>query len=140
LKVFIDTSAFCALTIPKDIHNQRAKAIYKQLPKAKTTFYTSDYVLDEVYTLLKKRGNHATAIKFMDSISKSNLIVLRVSENTEEAAKTIFRRNDDTRLSFTDCTSFALINEYNLDAVFAFDNHFVYYPFKHPVQVFGLTQ
>jgi hypothetical protein len=138
--VFINTSAFCALTIPKDIHNQTAKAIYKRFPKGKTSFYTSDYVLDEVYTLLKMRSTHATAIKFMDRIARSSLITLRVSDTIEEAAKEIFRRYDNKKLSFTDCTSFALINAFNLAAVFAFDRHFNYYRYTHPVQVLGLTQ
>ena len=138
--MFIDTSAFCALTTPRDLHNQTAKAIYKQFPKGKTAFYTSDYVLDEVYTLLKIRSNQAVAVKFMDRIAKSSLIVLRVADTIDEAAKAIFRQYDDKRLSFTDCTSFALINEFNLDAVFAFDSHFNYHHYKHPVQVLGLIQ
>ena len=31
MKVFIDTSAFCALTVPKDQFNSTAKIIYKQI-------------------------------------------------------------------------------------------------------------
>ena len=124
MKVFIDTSAFCAVTIPRDQYNAAAKALYKTILKDNVLFYTSDYVLDEVYTLLKTRGSHATSIKFMDGITKSNIVVLRVAEDTERAAKIIFRRFDDKRLSFTDCTSFALINHFGIDAVFSFDEHF----------------
>ena len=140
MKIFIDTSAFCALTIPKDLHNQKAKAIYKELPLGKTIFYTSDYVLDEAYTLLKTRGSHATAIKFMDATAKSDLVILRVTELIEEAAKKIFRLYDDKRLSYTDCTSFAIINKLKLTAVFAFDTHFTYHPYDHPVKILGSAQ
>lgn len=73
MKVFVDTSAFCALTIPKDQHNLRAKSLYEQLKERKAVIYTSDYVLDEVYTLLKTRGSHQTSVKFMDQINKSNI-------------------------------------------------------------------
>jgi len=134
VKVFVDTSAFCALTIPKDQYNLKAKSLYKQLKEDRFLFYTSDYVLDEVYTLLKTRGSHRTSVDFMDQINKSNIILLRITEEVEENAKVIFRRFEDRRLSFTDCTSFALINQFGIEAVFAFDEHFRYHPYSHPVK------
>jgi predicted nucleic acid-binding protein len=70
LKVFIDISAFCALAIPKDQHNFKAKSLYRQIQQDKAGIYTSDYVLDEVYTLLKTRSSYSTAIKFMNQIDK----------------------------------------------------------------------
>lgn len=137
MKVFIDTSAFFALTIPKDQHNLRAKSLYNQLKEYKALFYTSDYVLDEVYTLLKTRGSHRTAVNFMDQINKTGISFLRITEELEEYAKDIFKRFDDRRLSFTDCTSFALINQLEVKAVFAFDEHFRYHPYSHPVKFWG---
>ena len=134
MKVFIDTSAFCALTVPKDQNNHKAKALHQQMQSEKPSLYTSDYVLDEVYTLLKTRSCHDTSIKFMDRINNSNTIVLRITDDIIEAAKAIFRRFEDKKMSFTDCTSFALINHTGIEAVFAFDNHFRYPPYSHPVQ------
>jgi predicted nucleic acid-binding protein len=135
LKVFVDTSAFCALTIPKDQHNHKAKAIYKQIHKDKAIICTSDYVLDETYTLLKMRGSHPTAVKFLNQMDKCNITILRVTEDIEESAKAIFIKIDDKRLSYTDCTSFALINHTGIDSVFAFDEHFRYHPYSHPVKI-----
>ncbi len=135
MKVFIDTSALCALTIPKDQHNFTAKSLYKQIQTDKAILYTSDYVLDEVYTLLKNRSSHATAVKFMNQMDKCSMTILRVNEDIEKDAKTIFKKFDDRRLSFTDCTSFALTNQLNIDAVFAFDEHFKYHPYTHPVKI-----
>jgi len=137
LRAFIDTSAFCALAIPKDRHNLKAKSLYKKLKEQKASFYTSGYVLDEAYTLLKMRGSHKTAVSFMDQMNESHITILRVDEEVEEAAKDIFRRVDDRKLSFTDCTSFALINMHDMDAAFAFDEHFRYHPFSHPVEFRG---
>lgn len=68
MKIFIDTGAFCALSIGKDEYNLKAKSIYKQAQKEEAIAYTSDYVLDEFYTLLKTRGSHSTAIKFMKKV------------------------------------------------------------------------
>jgi len=137
LKVFIDTGAFCALAIPKDQNNSNAKAIYAKFQEHKAIIYTSDYVLDETYTLLKMRGSHATSVKFMDEMGKSHINILRIDEDIEAAAKTIFRKFEDRRLSFTDCTGFALINQFGIEAVFAFDEHFRYHPYSHPVKFYG---
>ena len=137
MKVFIDTGAFCALTIPKDEHNQKAKFILKQLKERKAILYTSDYVLDEVYTLLKTRASHTTSVKFMDELQKISIIILRITQGIEESAKAIFRQFEDKRLSFTDCSSFALINHFGIDAVFAFDEHFRYHRYTHPVEFLG---
>jgi len=137
LKVFIDTSAFCAITIPGDQHNAKAKSAYKHIQKTKSSIYTSDYVLDEVYTLLKSRSSHFTAIKFMDEFEKTNITILHITEEIEKAAKKIFRRFEEKRLSFTDCTSFSLINAFSIETAFAFDDHFRYHPYSHPVTLLG---
>ena len=137
MKVFIDTGAFCALAIPKDQHNTTAKTIYKQIHNDKATICTSDYVLDETYTLLKTRSSHTTAVKFMSQMDKCNITILRVTEDIEESAKSIFRKFDDKRLSYTDCISFALINHFGIEVVFAFDEHFRYHPYAHSVKIFG---
>ena len=134
LKVFIDTSAFCALAIPKDQFNSAAKTIHKQILNKKAHIYSSNYVLDEVYTLLKTRSSHTISVRFMDEIQKSHMIILRVTEDIEDAAKAIFRKFVDKRLSFTDCTSFALINHFHIEAAFAFDEHFRYHSYSHPVE------
>ncbi|MBI5683377.1 MAG: type II toxin-antitoxin system VapC family toxin [Deltaproteobacteria bacterium] len=137
MKVFIDTSAFCALAIPKDQNNSNAKAIHTKLQEQKAIIYTSDYILDESYTLLKMRGSHTTSVKFMDEIGKSHINILKIDEHIETAAKAIFRKFEDKRLSFTDCTSFVVINQFGIEAVFAFDEHFKYHPYPHSVKIFG---
>jgi len=137
LKVFIDTSAFCALALPKDQNNSQAKDINLKLQGKRPLLYTSDYVLDETFTLLSMRGGHSVAVKFMDQIDGAHINIISVDFEILNAAKTIFRKFDDKRLSFTDCTSFALINIHDLDSVFSFDDHFRRHPYTHPVQYWG---
>lgn len=134
MKVFIDTSAFCALAIPKDQYNPSAKIHYKQIQERNAIFYSSDYGMDETYTLLKTRSSYATSIKFMDQIDSSRITILRITEEIEASAKSIFKQFKDKRLSFTDCSSFALVNYFDIDAVFAFDEHFRYHPYSHAVE------
>jgi predicted nucleic acid-binding protein len=137
VKVFVDTGAFCAATIPADERNSAAKDTFRSLHQQKALLFTSDYVLAELFTLLNVRAGHRAAVTFMDTFEKSGISVLRVSETIEIQAKNIFRRMDIPRLSFTDCTSFALINGHRLDHAFSFDGHFRIFRFSHPVIVLG---
>lgn len=92
MKVFTDTSAFCTLAIPKDQYNPSAKVLYKQIQLRNAIIYSSDYFMDETYTLLKTRSSHATSIKFMDQIQNRRITILRITEDIEESAKTIFKQ------------------------------------------------
>ena len=80
MKVFVDTGAFCALAIPHDQNNPKAKSINTKLQEIKAILYTSDYVLDETYTLLKMRGSHTTAVNFMDRIDESRINICGLPE------------------------------------------------------------
>jgi predicted nucleic acid-binding protein len=133
MKVFIDTGAFYASAISSDARNKAAKAIFLKLQNSKARLSTSDYVLAETYTLLNAREGHRAAVAFMDAFEDSGINILRVSAAVETRAKNIFRKLDTPRLSFFDCTSFALINAHALDHAFSFDAHFAFFRFNHPV-------
>jgi predicted nucleic acid-binding protein len=91
-------------------------------------FVTSDYVLDEAYTLLRQRAGHGVAVQFGEDIRASR--VLRVEYLTPdviEAAWRTFRAFADKDFSFTDCTSFALMERLGLQTASTFDDHFRQY-------------
>ena len=136
MKVFIDTGAFCAALIPGDTHNLSAKKRFLSLQEQNAIMLTSDYVLAELYTLLRVRSSHRTAIAYMDSFEKSGIRLLLAHEIREKAQE-IFRVYDLPRLSFTDCTSFALVNAHRIDHIFTFDKHFSFFRFNHPVVILG---
>lgn len=138
MKVFIDTGAFYAAAISNDARNTAAKKISQELHRHKAWLFTSDYILAETYTLLNAREGHHAAVAFMDAIEHSEINVLRVSLTIEASAKEIFRKLDTPRLSFFDCTSFALINAHRLDHAFSFDSHFSFFRFDHSVKVLGV--
>jgi uncharacterized protein len=133
MKVFIDTGAFYAAAVSSDARNAAAKAIFQKLHHENFRMYTSDYLLAETYTLLNARVGHHAAVTFMDAIEASDITLLRVSATIETRAKNIFRKLDTPRLSFFDCTSFALINTHAISHVFTFDTHFSFFRFNHPV-------
>ena len=50
--------------------------------------------------------------------------LVRVDEELMLKAWSYFKKQDDKRYSFTDCTSFALMKEMRLTHCLAFDRHF----------------
>lgn len=137
MKVFVDTGGFCALAIPDDRWHECALHILENLRTKNATITTSNFVLVELYTLLNARAGHRTAISFMDRLESSDTNVIRVTEEIEGESRIIFRKYDLPRLSFTDCTSFALINTQRISHIFTFDQHFRIFRFKHHVTVLG---
>jgi predicted nucleic acid-binding protein len=126
--IFIDTAAFLAVENRRDAHHEEALAFRAVALERGQRFVTSDYVLDEAYTLLRLRAGHGVAVQFGEDIRASR--VLRVEYLTAdaiEAAWRIFRAFADKDFSFTDCTSFALMERLGLEAAFTFDDHFRQY-------------
>ncbi len=85
----------------------------------------SDYLLDEVYTLIRMRVGHRAAVDFGQSIQASRFFRIEpVTPADFEAAWRIFSRYDDKLFSFTDCTSFAVMERLRIRTAFTFDDNF----------------
>lgn len=129
LKVFIDTWAWCALVNKKDAAHESAKRLNKELLEQNYLFITTNFVLDETYTLIRSRIGYKAAIDFGNKIRSSRkfgvLKIITIDEETEEEAWKLFvKYKDIERLSFTDCTSFAVMKQLGLQEAFTGDRHF----------------
>ena len=124
--IFVDTSAWYAAEVEDDTNHEKARKFLFQLAQGKHGIaITSDHVLDETLTLLQSRRGHLEAVTFIDKIKKSKSIrIFWVNESIFDKALGIFRKRDDVSWSFTDCTSFELMNDLSITAAFTFDNHF----------------
>ncbi len=123
--VFVDTSAWYALLDRKDLNHLAAARFVEQ---SAIPLVTSTYVLDETVTLAKRHLGHAAAVRFGDRLWKEEVArLVRISPEDEMRAWTLFTRYADKGFSYTDCTSFALMERLQLDSVFAFDAHFAQY-------------
>jgi predicted nucleic acid-binding protein len=127
LKVFLDTSALVGYYNEDDtLHEDAAKAMGKflsgEIPLTK--FYTSDYVFDEVLTIFEcALKRHDLAVRIGEALQTSPRIsILKVDDETFHSSWKLFV--SEKGLSFTDCTSFALIKALGIQAAFTFDRHF----------------
>ena len=120
--IFVDTGAWYALVDRKDPDHSVSKKFY---PAATLPFITTNFVFDETITLLMRRLGWDTAYKFGEGLKNSNLAtIITVTRADEEKAWEIFSKYTDTGFSYTDCTSFAVIERLKIDTVFTFDTHF----------------
>ena len=126
--IFVDTSAFLALENRRDLYHSKALLFKDTCLKTGQTLITSDYVLDESYTIIRLRAGHTIAVQFGESLRKSQFIRIEhiIPEIIEEAWR-LFKKFEDHDFSFTDCTSFALMERLNISNAFTFDAHFQEY-------------
>lgn len=122
--IFVDTSMFYALTNENDDFHSRAVIIWGKLKAAQDIIVTSNYVLDETFTLLRKRRGRLVVDEFRKSLAGEYPIkIMRVIVADEAKAWDYFLL-DWSDLSFTDCVSFAMMKRLEIIHVAAFDEHF----------------
>ena len=126
--LFIDTSAFLALANDRDNHYKAAQRFLMDMQNGKfrpTRLITTDYIVDETLTRVRFKVGHTQAVNWGQNIHSSKIIELwRVDETVYGDALAIFEKYNDKQLSFTDCTSFALMKSMGINDVFTFDDDF----------------
>lgn len=128
-EIFIDTWAWCALINKRDSGHNAAQKANKDLVDQGYLYITSNFILDESYTLIRSRIGYKAAVEFGKKIKKlvelGAVKIIRITKEVEDLAWALFVKYDDMEdLSFTDCTSFAVMREMNLKEVFTDDGHF----------------
>ena len=123
--IFIDTGAFLARYLSRDQHHSESIAGWKMLARDPRTCFTSNFVLDELFTLLGRRAGYGFAAERARSIYASRTLqILRPDHNDEVQAIALMARYADQRVSFTDCVSFQLMRSRHIRLFFGFDRHF----------------
>ena len=119
---FVDTGFWVALLLRKDAHHREAAALWKE-PLG--SLLSTNHVLGETCTFLRRRASHRAAVAFLDAAQKSSRLVLtHVEEAQEVEALRWLRRHDEREYSFVDATSFAVMRHRRLTEALAFDGDF----------------
>ncbi len=125
--IFVDTGAFLARYLARDQHHAAAVRSWNELGSRGWRVHTSNFVLDETFTLLGRWASHDFAADRAEAILTSdNLEILRPTLEDELEALELFRKLADQKVSFTDCVSFALMRRHRIERAFGFDRHFAY--------------
>ncbi len=128
--IFVDTWGWLALGHRRDNYHQQVKNLYYSLQSNYVEIYTSDYVLDELISLLFKREIYSEAVKFFTSIVKSaDLGYIKIERVTNERFLADWelrqKLTDKPNISFTDLTSMIIMQDLGIQYVLTQDNHFI---------------
>lgn len=124
-RLFIDTWGWLVLADAKDPAHSRAAAVRR----SHRAFVTTDYVLDETITRLFSRCPFSLAQAFCEGIFDAREAgVLSVEPITParfaKAWKFRTKYRDKPQFSFTDLTSFVVMEELRIQNVLTSDSHF----------------
>jgi hypothetical protein len=119
--VFVDTGAWFAASVPSDADHAQAKAF---IASNAEPFVTSDYIYDELLTLFRSRGAEHRAKEWIAKLRSEKCEIESVTRDDIERATAVFFDYADKAWSFTDCTSFVVIERLGIDRAFSFDDHF----------------
>ena len=123
--IYIDTGAFIARHLKRDQYNETAVTSWKDLQTKNERYFTSNFVLDETFTLLGRRAGYKFASQRARNIYLSDTItILRPDREAEIKALDLFEKYSNLEVSYTDCISFVLMSRNRIDRVFSFDKHF----------------
>jgi uncharacterized protein len=128
VRVFIDSGGWLSVLVRTDRHYQVGKSYFDRLLAQRARIWTTSLILDEVITRLRYDVGHAQAAEFIRLVQRSvaagTLSVSEIDREMWACAEELFLKYSESKLSFTDCTSFALLRVMDADEVFGFHSHF----------------
>lgn len=122
MSIFIDSSAFIAYYHIKDEHHKEAVELFEQIFDEHKfgEIYSSDYILGESVTVVQIRTkNKKLAIALGERLLYSEIKLLKITEEILEKTWELYKKVDT--LSFTDCSTLALMQEYGIENIATFD-------------------
>jgi predicted nucleic acid-binding protein len=128
-RVFVDASAFVALSMSRDQFHGRALAIQFRLVRAGTLLFTTNFILAEVHAMLVSRQGHLHALSTLREIDRGDVTITRVTEQDESNARILLGRYRDKSFSLTDALSFVVMEDLGITTAFSFDDDFAQYGF-----------
>jgi uncharacterized protein len=128
--VLIDTRGWLTLNDAGERQHPQVATLYRDLLKHSTQIYTTTFILDETFTLLFKRLNPYQAQKAMlqlsAAFSSAPFHLIQIDESRFTQAQTLrMKYLDKPQISFTDLTSIAIMQEFNIRHVLTEDAHFI---------------
>lgn len=119
---FVDTSAWFAAT---NSTSARHPAVVAELKAHRGRLVSSNFVVHETVTLIRRRLGWQAARDFGERARAGRIArMVDITSADEQAAWDIFVRYHDHVFSFTDCTSFALMQRLGLTTAITLDADF----------------
>ena len=123
--VFVDTAGWMACADESDPVHEPACGARDTALEQGSVLVTTDYVIDETLALIRKRLGLAAAKAWWEQVEGSSRLRWEwVGMVRAERARSLFFRYRDKDYSFTDCTSFVVMQQLKLKQALTTDQHF----------------
>jgi uncharacterized protein len=123
--LFVDTAGWMACADAVDPAHAKATVTRDRWLERKGVLVTTDYVMDETLTLIRFRLGLSAAEAWWKQVEGSTRLQWElVTPERAEKARHLFFRYADKDFSFTDCTSFVVMQQLKLKQALTTDRHF----------------
>ena len=123
--IFIDSSLIVADKIENDQHHKEAAKTMSYIAAGKYGKpLISDYIFDEILTVIFSRSKKLPIAIETGQEIRNSVEIRRITESDFEDAWQIFKNQKNTKLSFTDCTTLALMLKEGIRNIATFDQDF----------------
>jgi len=133
VSAFVDTGVLVAFSNIKDKNHAKAVELLQRAEQGEYgSVFSSDYVFDETVTLALMRTKNPTIALGAGELLLGNpakdipglVELLHVDDETFSNSWELFKRYASRMLSFTDCTTVAMMKRSKIDALLSFDSSF----------------
>ena len=123
--VFVDTSCWVGFFLSRDQFHKEAVRVLDQLAEQGRQLVTSEYVVAETVTRLRKQGGFKIAAQAWDELETSEWVELvEAGKDDRRLARAVFQKYADHVLSVVDCLSFVLMKKHGIREAATFDEDF----------------
>lgn len=134
-KIFVDTSAWLAYSIPKDPYHKEFTRLFNEAVSSRSPLFTSNDVADETYTRFRYDSGWNYAKQFINHLQRAlqtkSVVQLWIDESVQAEAFALAEKYKDHKLSLTDISSAVLMKNFHITTVFTLDSkHFTALGFK----------
>lgn len=121
--IFVDSSFWIAQAITRDGRHADAARLSDEF--GDRPLGTTNLVVGETWTFLRRREGHGQAMKWLDRVTgETTARIEPIDADLERDAWDWLRQHDERTYSFVDATSFALMRKLRIKEALAFDGDF----------------
>ena len=130
MRLFIDTWGWVTIHNKREPRHKEVKHFYDDFRNQRGIAYSTDYVLDETFTLLFKRLpllHVRESMERLDEAIQKGYLQLEwiTAERFEQAKRLRLKFQDKPQISFTDLTSMVVMKDLHITDILTGDTHFV---------------
>lgn len=124
-RLFVDSGGWIALRSRRDQHHAEADRFFREALRRRIPLLTSNLVLAEVHRLTLFRAGREPALRALDRIDASAAVTVHfATEQHHAAARLWLERLAPHPVTYTDATSFVLMEDLKCRHAIGFDQDF----------------